>query len=108
MITLTSRAAQEVRSIFKEKGLSEGSALRLGVAGGGCSGLSYTLDFAEAPSETDLVLKSEGITILCDEKSLAHIKGLEVDFNDGLLNRGWVFRNPNATGTCGCGTSFSV
>jgi iron-sulfur cluster assembly protein len=108
MITLTDRAVQEVRQIIQEKKLPEGSLLRLGVAGGGCSGFEYMLDFCDRANEGDEITESRGIRIVVDRKSLLYLQGLEIDFNDSLLNRGFKFRNPNAKGTCGCGTSFSV
>lgn len=108
MIELTERAAKEVRQIVSEKGLAPDTPLRLGVAGGGCSGFEYVLDFSEEVKDGDTVLESNGIKVLVDQKSEAYLQGLRIDFNDDLLNRGFKFTNPNATGTCGCGTSFSV
>ena len=108
MVTLTERAAKEVRQIIKEKGLAEGTHLRLGVSGGGCSGFEYVLDFTDAPTAEDGLAESQGLRIAIDPKAQMYLKGLNIDFNDDLLNRGFKFTNPNATGTCGCGTSFSV
>ncbi|HUL57565.1 MAG TPA: iron-sulfur cluster assembly accessory protein, partial [Usitatibacter sp.] len=76
---------------------------------GGCSGFSYTLDLTEEPAgETDEELESQGVKILVDEKSLLYLSGVEIDFKDEVMGRGFVFKNPNATHTCGCGSSFSV
>ena len=108
MIDLSPRAAEEVRRILDEKGMSEDSALRLGVAGGGCSGFEYVLDFTDAVGEEDAVFEQHGIRVVVDTKSQAYLEGLQIDFNESLLNRGFKFSNPNASGTCGCGTSFSV
>ncbi len=108
MIELTERAADEVRQIVKEKGFSEDTALRLGVAGGGCSGFEYVLDFTSDVKDSDTVMESQGLRVVVDEKSLSYLQGLKIDFNESLLNRGFKFSNPNASGTCGCGTSFSV
>ena len=108
MIELTERAAQEVRQIIREKGLTPETALRLGVAGGGCSGFEYVLDFSEEVKEGDSVLETQGVKVLVDAKATQYLQGLRIDFNDDLLNRGFKFTNPNASGTCGCGTSFSV
>jgi len=108
MIELTERAAQEVRQIVEDKGLAASTALRLGVSGGGCSGFEYVLDFTEDVKENDAVTETQGIQVVVDQKSLAYLQGLRIDFDDSLLNRGFKFTNPNATGTCGCGTSFSV
>ncbi len=108
MIDLSPRAAEEVRRILDEKGMSEDSALRLGVAGGGCSGFEYVLDFTDTVGEADEVFELHGIRVIVDTKSQAYLQGLQIDFNESLLNRGFKFTNPNASGTCGCGTSFSV
>jgi len=78
------------------------------VVGGGCSGLSYKLSFEDAPKEKDKTFDNYGVTMLVDPKSLLFLKGIEVDFTDGLSGQGFVFQNPNAKSTCGCGTSFSA
>ena len=109
-ITLTESAAKEIRSIIKDQGLPEdASRLRVGVKGGGCSGFSYMLDLVEdAPSESDEQLESNGVKILCDMKSYLYLNGAEIDFKDEVMGRGFVFKNPNATSSCGCGSSFSA
>jgi iron-sulfur cluster assembly protein len=107
LVSLTERAQREIRSIFEREGRGVGSGLRLGVIGGGCSGLSYEMDFSE-PRPDDSVIEFEGFKVLLDPKSTIYLKGVTLDFQDGLQGRGFVFSNPNATNTCGCGESFHV
>lgn len=109
MIELTERAATEIKSIIKEQEIDTSKAhLRVAVRGGGCSGFSYILDLAETVSDSDLFFEQHGIKIACDEKSHLYLDGTSVDFNDGVMERGFVFNNPNATSSCGCGSSFSA
>lgn len=116
MVTLTEKAAREVRTIIdeqNEKAKANGEEpktffLRVGVKGGGCSGFGYTLDLTETKGELDEVWEQHGITVVCDPKSHLYIDGTTVDFKDELMGRGFAFFNPNATGTCGCGASFSA
>ena len=83
--------------------------VRIGAKGGGCSGFSYVLDFdANGPTEFDLSFEEHGVKLVIDKKSEFFMGGTTLDFNDGLLDRGFVFKNPSATGSCGCGTSFSA
>ena len=107
-IVLTETAAKEIKNIIKDQGLSEQAALRVGVKGGGCSGFSYVLDLTEDAGETDEVMESHGIKVLADRKSYLYLDGTEIDFKDEVMGRGFVFKNPNATHTCGCGSSFSA
>jgi iron-sulfur cluster assembly protein len=108
-ITLTEAAAREIKNIIKEQGLSEGVALRVGVKGGGCSGFSYVLDLTQdAAEEHDEVLESQGIKLISDRKSYLYLDGTEIDFGDEIMGRGFKFKNPKATHTCGCGSSFSA
>lgn len=113
-ITLSATAAKEIKSIIDEQSKSgelkpESVRLRVGVKGGGCSGFTYMLDLTEeAPGETDVELESQGVRILIDEKSEMYLEGTEIDFKDEVMGRGFVFKNPNATNTCGCGSSFHV
>ena len=107
-IALTETAAREIKNIIKDQGLSEQAALRVGVKGGGCSGFSYVLDLTEDSVETDEVMESQGIKLLADRKSYLYLNGTEIDFKDEVMGRGFVFKNPNATHTCGCGSSFSA
>ena len=107
-IALTETAAKEIKNIIKDQGLSEQAALRVGVKGGGCSGFIYVLDLTEDAGETDEVMESHGIKVLADRKSYLYLNGTEIDFKDEVMGRGFVFKNPNATHTCGCGSSFSA
>ncbi|MEE4273936.1 MAG: iron-sulfur cluster assembly accessory protein [Thermoanaerobaculales bacterium] len=107
IIILTERAEQEIRTIFEREQPAEGTGLRLGVVGGGCSGLSYEMEFSETRSN-DSVLPYQGFQVLLDPKSAIYLKDVILDFEDGLQGKGFVFKNPNATNTCGCGDSFSV
>jgi|ERR1043165_497110 iron-sulfur cluster assembly protein len=108
-VLLTEVAAKEIQSIIKDQELdAEKVRLRVGVKGGGCSGFSYVLDLTETQKETDEVFDQHGIKIICDPKSLLYLNGTTVDFRDELMGRGFVFNNPNATTSCGCGSSFSV
>jgi iron-sulfur cluster assembly protein len=109
-ILLSEKAAAEIKKIIAEQGLSETETrLRVGVKGGGCSGFSYMLDLTEeAKGDNDKELESNGVKMLIDEKSNLYLDGTEIDFKDEVMGRGFVFKNPNATSTCGCGSSFSA
>jgi iron-sulfur cluster assembly protein len=107
-IILTERAAEEVRSIKEKNNIPETHSLRLGVKGGGCSGLSYVLAFDDIIKEKDIILEKLGVKILIDQKSMFYLSGTTLDFTDGLNGRGFVFNNPQAAKTCGCGSSFGV
>ena len=106
-ITLTEAAVVRVRLLMERKG-GQASSLRIGVRGGGCSGLSYYLELVDAPRAGDTVLEIGGLTVVVDPKSLKHITGLVLDYStQNLLEGGWKFSNPNAARSCGCGTSFT-
>jgi iron-sulfur cluster assembly protein len=106
-VILTETAAREIRTIIEREELDASKVcLRVGVKGGGCSGFSYLLDLTETQKETDEIFEQHGIRIVCDPKSLLYLAGVTVDFRDELMGRGFVFNNPNATSTCGCGSSF--
>lgn len=109
-IAITERAAKEVRSVMEEHGMDLATTwVRIGAKGGGCSGFSYVLDFDQnGPTEFDLTFEENGVNLVIDKKSEFFMAGTILDFNDGLLDRGFVFKNPSATGSCGCGTSFSA
>jgi len=107
-ITLTEKAAAEVKRIMSDQELPEGVGLRIGVSGGGCSGFSYKLGFENEIGEFDESNQQHGIRLIVDKKSYLYLNGTEVDFHDDLDNRGFVFNNPNAKRSCGCGSSFSV
>ena len=108
MITITERAIKEVKRIVDEQSLPNGTVLRVGVKGGGCSGFSYTLGFDDQTSEVDQITEHDGVKIACDPKSFLYLSGTQVDFEESLMGRGFKFGNPNASNTCGCGESFSV
>jgi iron-sulfur cluster assembly protein len=109
-ITLTELAAKQIKDIIVDQKLpAEQTKLRVGVKGGGCSGFSYLLDLTEeAAAETDEQMESNGVQILIDSKSLLYLEGTEIDFKDDVIQSGFVFKNPNATSTCGCGSSFQA
>jgi iron-sulfur cluster assembly protein len=107
-VTLTEKAASEVKKIITEQNLPEGTVLRVGVQGGGCSGFSYSLGFDTGATEKDRVLEVHGVQLAVEKKFDPYLEGTVVDFYDGLEKRGFVFNNPNVTKTCGCGSSFQV
>jgi iron-sulfur cluster assembly protein len=108
-LELTERAAQEVKVILQQQNLSpESIYLRLGAKGGGCSGFTYALDLVDKKGDHDEEFASHGIRIICDPKSYLFLSGTTLDFKDELMGRGFVFNNPNASDTCGCGNSFCV
>ena len=107
-VDITERAADELKRIISEQNMPEGTALRVGVKGGGCSGFSYTLGFDDNVAETDQVNESLDVRVVCDPKSFLYLNGTVVDFEDNLMGRGFKFTNPNASKSCGCGESFSV
>lgn len=108
-IILTELAAREIEGIIKQNELDpEKVCLRVGVKGGGCSGFSYVLDLTENQRESDETVEQHGIRLICDPKSVLYLDGTTIDFKDELMGRGFVFSNPNATSTCGCGSSFSA
>ena len=106
-IALSETAAREIKNIIKQQELpTDATKLRVGVKGGGCSGFSYMLDLTEeAKGDSDEEMESHGVKILCDNKSYLYLNGTEIDFKDEVMGRGFVFKNPNATSTCGCGSS---
>jgi iron-sulfur cluster assembly protein len=107
-ITITGKAQKEIVRIMEENNISETYGLRVGVKGGGCSGLTYTLNFDEASKEGDSIIESNNIKLFIDGKSLFYLMGTELDFSDGLNGKGFKFNNPNASKSCGCGESFGV
>jgi iron-sulfur cluster assembly protein len=108
MILLTEKAASEVKRLIEAQDLPDGVALRVGVKGGGCSGLSYSLNFDAKQNDTDKVIESNGVKIVVDSKSFLYLAGTILDYSDGLNGSGFVFDNPNASNTCGCGSSFGA
>ena len=107
-VSLTEKAAVEVKKIMTEQNLPEGTVLRVGVQGGGCSGFSYSLNFDTDTSDRDRVVEIEGVKLAVDKKFDPYLDGTVVDFYDGLEKRGFVFNNPNVAQTCCCGKSFQV
>jgi iron-sulfur cluster assembly protein len=108
-VQLTERAAKEILRVIAEQKFPPTTWVRIGAKGGGCSGFTYVLDFDQnGPTEFDLTFVQHGVNVVVDKKSEFFMGGTTLDFNDGLLDRGFTFKNPQASGTCGCGTSFSA
>ena len=108
-VTLTERAAEEVKRIIDQQKLEEGTVLRVGVTGGGCSGFSYALGFdSQFDAEADSKFDCHGVDVVVDKKSALYLEGTTVDFFDGIEKRGFTFENPNAVKSCGCGSSFQA
>jgi iron-sulfur cluster assembly protein len=107
-ITITEKARNEILRIMQSNSIPDNYGLRIGVKGGGCSGLTYTLNFDENTREGDTTIEAENVKLYVDGKSLFYLMGTELDFSDGLNGKGFLFNNPNATKTCGCGESFGV
>jgi iron-sulfur cluster assembly protein len=107
LVTITDKAVEQIHKIFEAEGSDYSRGLRLAVIGGGCSGLQYKIEFSDA-KEKDNVINLEKVKVLIDPKSSIYLKGVILDFKDGLNGKGFVFENPNAKNTCGCGESFTV
>jgi len=106
-ITVTKKASDRLKGVMSSEG-KDGFALRMGVEGGGCSGMTYKMSFDDKQGEFDKVFESNGLKVYCDLKSWLYVKDITVDFSDDMLNGGFKISDPNAERTCGCGTSFSV
>jgi iron-sulfur cluster assembly protein len=106
-VTLTEGAIKEIRKLMAAEGFDTAQSLRIGVKGGGCSGMTYILGF-DKKEENDQEFEIEGISCIMNKAHEIYLSGMLVDWQDGLNNRGFTFRNPNASNTCGCGTSFAV
>jgi iron-sulfur cluster assembly protein len=105
-VTVTAKAARQISKALAQRG--GGYGLRVAVKTSGCSGYAYALEFADAPTDTDLSFETEGVRVLVDAQSLPMVDGTELDWVREGLNEGFKFNNPNAAGTCGCGESFTV
>lgn len=105
-IQVTPKAVEKIRQAFAREGVNGG--LRLGVLGGGCSGLSYQFKFAPEPRTKDYVFEFDDVKVFVDPKSMLFLDGMILDWHDSLMQSGFVFNNPHATKSCGCGTSFSA
>lgn len=106
-ISATEKAAKHLNTVMKSNG-KENYYLRMSVDGGGCSGMTYKMDFEKDKGEFDKVFVSNGLKIICDLKSWLYLQDVQIDYSDDLLNGGFKISNPNAERTCGCGTSFSA
>lgn len=107
-VTLTPKASDMVKITRDQENIDPSFGLRIAVRGGGCSGFEYALDFESEPRENDLVYEQHGLTIYLDGLSARYLKGTEIDYVLGMSGAGFKFNNPNASGTCGCGSSFAV
>src|SRR6186997_2233429 len=107
IISITDKALEQIQHIAQTDNPDGSKGLRLAVIGGGCSGLSYKIEFGDS-KEKDNVLKFGEVKVLIDPKSVIYLKGIVLDYKDGLNGKGFVFENPNAKNTCGCGESFSL
>ncbi|MCX5568845.1 iron-sulfur cluster insertion protein ErpA [Kaistia nematophila] len=105
-VTLSDRAAKRIARILSKE--PSGTALRVSVSGGGCSGFQYGFDLDATRAEDDLVIEKNGATVLIDQISLPYMDGSEIDFVDDLIGQSFQIRNPHATASCGCGTSFAI
>lgn len=107
-VSISEKAAEKIRYFAEKDGITENVGLRVAVKGGGCSGLTYDLNITDKELETDKIVEQYGVKVMVDKKSYIYLVGTELDFSDGLNGKGFVFSNPNAKKSCGCGTSFSV
>jgi iron-sulfur cluster assembly protein len=107
-VDVTESAAGKIDKLFSDKELGQEVGLRISVQGGGCSGLSYNLSIDDEPTKFDRIFESNGVRLIVDKKSFLYTAGLILDFDTDDFNGGFVFHNPKAKATCGCGTSFSV
>lgn len=106
-IEISETAINEVRRMMQKEGV-QAAGLRVGIKGGGCSGLSYNITFESQSRTGDKVFEREGIKLFCDLKSYIYLNGTVLDYDSGLMGKGFVFMNPNAKKSCGCGSSFSA
>jgi iron-sulfur cluster assembly protein len=108
-IQVTEKAIKRIRAVLAKEGISpQEGGLRLGVIGGGCSGLSYSIKFDSQPRERDRIFEFDGVRVFIDPKSFIYLHGMTVDYEETLMRQGFTFTNPNSSRSCGCGSSFSV
>lgn len=105
VVTLSETAVTKIKELLAEEG--EASALRVAVTGGGCSGFQYALGFDDETHDDDIAFEQDGVRLVIDEMSAPYLQGATIDFQDGLQGKGFSIENPNSTGSCGCGQSFS-
>jgi iron-sulfur cluster assembly protein len=108
MIQITEKAAKKIQEMLAKEGLSSAGGLRLGVQGGGCSGLSYAMRLEMRARERDNVFEENGARVFVDPKSYPYLDNTTIDYEETLMRHGFVFQNPQATHSCGCGSSFTV
>lgn len=108
MVTVSQQAAEKIIELRRQDGLTSDYSVRVAVKGGGCSGLMYDLNFASESQPGDMVFEDKGVKVMVDRKSLLYLAGTELQYSGGLNGKGFVFHNPNASRTCGCGESFAV
>jgi iron-sulfur cluster assembly protein len=110
MISISQKAAEQAAKMMRDNDIDPNSdyGLRVGVKAGGCSGMNYVLDIVDGPNDNDRVFELHGINVYCDPKSYLYLNGTQVDWQDGMVDSGFKFENPNAKRSCGCGTSFAV
>jgi iron-sulfur cluster assembly protein len=108
-IHVTEKALKRIRAVLSKEGISpQEGGLRLGVIGGGCSGLSYSIKFDTQPRERDRIFEFDGVRVFIDPKSFIYLHGMTVDYEETLMRQGFTFTNPNSSRSCGCGSSFSL
>ena len=107
-VTISEKAAEKIKYFASKDGMTGDVGVRVAVKGGGCSGLTYDLIITDEELESDKIVMQHGVKVMVDKKSYIYLVGTELEFSDGLNGKGFIFQNPNATKTCGCGTSFSV
>ena len=108
MIHVTEKAAKKIRELLAKEGVSESGGLRLGVQGGGCSGLTYAMRLAAQARDHDKVFEENGARLFVDQKSYVYLEEVTLDYEETLMRQGFLFQNPRATHSCGCGSSFTV
>ena len=108
VVSISEKAAEKIKYFASKEGVTGNVGIRVAVKGGGCSGLTYDLDITDKELETDKIVEQHGVKVMVDKKSYIYLVGTELEFSDGLNGKGFVFSNPNAKKTCGCGTSFGV